>query len=249
MTRNDPGTPLLKWITRHTPLSRRKAFQAIVSGEVRVDGVPVSDTGFVIRDTHRVTIQGKPARKTAPPPAYILLYKPKGVVTSTADPTGRPTVLDLVKKARVPLFPVGRLDIMTQGILLLTNDGALGNVLTHPRYAIPRTYHVKLKGKVPHEVLETLRRGKLRLDGKPIRPVEVEIIKSLQKNTWLKVTITEGRNREVRRMFERFNIPVLNLIRVRFGPLTLKGLRPGQWRPLTEKEISQLKRLEKAKKA
>ncbi len=245
MNQNSQGTPLLKWLAQHTGLSRRRAFQAIVDGMVKVNGVTVSNTGFLVSpDLGHITLGGKPVRKVPFAPTYILLHKPKGIVTSVTDPEGRKTVLDLIKKVRVPLFPVGRLDIMTQGVLLLTNDGPLAHALMHPKYSVPRTYHVKVKGKVPPEVFETLRAGRLRLDGKPIRPVELAILKPLQKNTWLTVTIREGRTREVRRIFGRFHIPVLNLIRIRYGPLSLKGLPPGRWRPLTEKEIRVLKQIE-----
>lgn len=235
---------LLKWITHNTRLSRRKAFDAIVTGQVRVDGMVVSDTAYPISPTHRsVTLNGKPVRKTTPPLVYILLHKPKGVVTSTSDPNNRTTVLDLVKKNRIPVFPVGRLDIMTQGVILLTNDGPLAHRLIHPRYSVPRTYHVKIKGRIPLPVFKALRSGSIRLDGKPLRPADVEILKSLKKNTWLTITLREGRTREIRRVFALFNLPVLNLIRVRFGPLGIKGLQPGQWRHLTEKEIRHLKKI------
>ena len=248
MRQNKQGIPLLKWITQNTHLSRRKAFQAIVTGQVKVDGKAVSDTGFTVTPAlGRITLKGKAVRKTPPPPVYIILHKPKGVVTSTSDPEGRTTVLDLAKKIRTSVFPVGRLDIMTQGLLLLTNDGSLAHTLMHPRFSVPRTYHVKVKGKVSPKVFAALRAGALKLDGKPIRPVDIEVLKPLKKNTWLKVTIREGRTREVRRMFTRFDIPVLNLIRVRFGPLTFKGLKPGQWRLLTEREIWQLKQIEKTR--
>jgi len=246
MNPNPEKMTLLKWMTRNTRLSRRKAFEAIVSGQVKVEGTVVTDTTFPLGSSaRRVTLNGKPVRRTFPPPVYLLLYKPKGVVTSASDPQGRATVLDLVKKNRIPIFPVGRLDIMTEGLLLLTNDGPLAHALTHPSYSVPRTYHVKLKGTVPPQVFKTLRSGALKLDGKPIRPVEVQILKTLRRNTWLTVTLREGRTREIRRIFAIFNLPVLNLIRVRYGPLSLKGLQPGQRRYLTEKEIRRLKQIEK----
>jgi len=239
--------PLLKWLTLSTRLSRRKAFDAITSGKVKVNGTVISDVRTLIDpDGDTVTIGGKRVRKGLPAPIYILLHKPKGVVTSAEDPEGRTTVLDLVKKIKTPVFPVGRLDIMTQGLLLLTNDGPLANALLHPKYAILRTYHVKVKGKIPPKAYSLLKKGNLKLDGRTILPVEIKVLKSLEKNTWLSVTLREGRNREVRRIFEKLNLPVLNLIRVRFGPLTVKGLPPGQWRMLTDKEISRLKQVQQA---
>ncbi len=247
MNQNRKDLPLLKWIKQNTRLSRRKALQTIVAGQVRIDGKVITDTGFVVTSSHtKIAVNNRTVRAKPMVPAYILLNKPKGAVTSTKDPAGRTTVLDLVKKVRVPVFPVGRLDIMTQGLLLLTNDGDLAHHLMHPRFSVPRTYHVKIKRRVPREVFSILRDGAMKLDGKRIRPVEVSTLKSLEKNTWLEVTIREGRSREVRRIFNRLKLQVLNLIRVRYGPLALKGLRPGQWRPLTEKEIRLLKQIERS---
>jgi len=233
-------------VTLATRLSRRKAFDAIVTGRVAINGTVTFDTQALL-DPERdvVTVGKKRLRRGLPPPIYLALHKPKGVVTSLEDPHGRPTVLDLVKRIKTPIFPVGRLDIMTQGLLLMTNDGPLANALLHPRYGIPRIYHVKVKGRIPSEAFTVLRKGKMKLNGKPIQPVGVEVLRSLEKNTWLKVTLREGRNREVRRIFERLNLPVLNLIRVGFGPIELKGLPPGHWRALTEKEVEALKRVAK----
>lgn len=235
---------LLKLITQSTRLSRRKSFQAIVSGQVKINGSTVTDTGFLIdTDKEMVTINGKLVFRTPPNPLYILLHKPKGVISSVYDPEGRTTVIDLVRKIKTPLFPVGRLDIMTQGLLLLTNDGYLANALLHPSYSVPRVYHVKVKGRVPQGVFTILNKGTIKLDGRRIRPVETEVLRSLKKNTWLKVTTREGRTHEVMRMFAKLHVPVLNLIRVGFGPLTYKGLQPGQWRILMEGELRQLKRM------
>ena len=236
--------PLLKWIQLNSSLSRRKAFEAIVGGQVKVNNRVVSDTRFAITPRiDRVIVQGKLLKAKNPHMvySYILFYKPKGVVTSMSDPEGRTTVADFVKKLKIPIFPVGRLDIMTEGLLLLTNDGPLANRLLHPSFSVPRVYHVKIKGKVSPGALAPLLKGTLRLDGKPIRPVEIETLRTLKKNTWLKVTVREGRKREIRRMFDRLNIPVLNLIRVGFGPLKLQGVESGHWRELTEREIKRLK--------
>jgi len=234
----------LKWLTLSTRLSRRKAFDAIVSGKVKVNGTIVTNIRLQINPVEdMITLQGKSLKKGCPALIYILLHKPKGVVTTMEDTEGRTTVLDLVRKIKTPVFPVGRLDIMTQGLLLLTNDGSLANALLHPKYGIPRTYHVKIKGKIPKNAFTILNKGDLKLDGKSIRPVELNVLKSLEKNTWVRVTLREGRNREVRRIFAKLNLPVLNLIRVGFGPLTLTGVPQGQWRLLTEKEINRLKQI------
>jgi 23S rRNA pseudouridine2605 synthase len=235
---------LLKWLQLNSNLSRRKAFEAIVEGQVRVNTRIINDTHFVLSPgTDTVVLRGKRLKAKNPHAihAYILFYKPKGIVTSMSDPQGRTTVADFLKKIKTPIFPVGRLDIMTEGLLLLTNDGILANRLLHPSFSVPRFYHVKIKGKISPEALVPLRKGAVKLDGKPIRPVEVETFKTLKKNTWLKVTVREGRKREIRRMFDKLGIPVLNLIRVGFGPLKLQGLEPGHWRELTEREIKRLK--------
>ena len=240
----EKNLPILKWLTLTTRLSRRKAFDAIVSGRVKIDGVVVTDVKRpVAPEKDRVFLDGKPLRQGSPAPIYILLHKPRGVVTTTKDTEGRATVLDLIRKIKTPVFPVGRLDIMTEGLLLLTNDGPLANTLLHPRYGVPRTYHVKVKGRIPPKAFAVLKKGEIRLDGRPVRPVSAEVLKSLEKNTWLKVTLREGKNREVRRIFAKLGLPVLGLVRVGFGPLSLNGLAPGQWRLLTEKEVSRLRNI------
>jgi pseudouridine synthase len=171
-----------------------------------------------------------------------LLYKPVGVVSTLKDPQGRPTVRELLKGVRERVFPVGRLDYHSAGLLLLTNDGELAERLLHPRSQVPRTYHVKITGHPAPQALRALRSGVQLKDGTVAAPVQVRVLRTSEKKTWLEMTLREGRNREVRRMWEAMGYEVEKLIRVRFGPLVLAGLPPGGYRPLQPAEIRALKR-------
>jgi pseudouridine synthase len=175
-----------------------------------------------------------------------MLHKPVGVVCTLKDPQGRPTVRDLLKTVRTRVFPVGRLDYDSSGLLLLTNDGELTERLLHPRYQIPRTYHVKVKGTPPPEALQMLRDGVRLEDGTTAAPATVSILRITYLKAWLEMTLQEGRNREVRRMCDAIGHPVEKLIRVQFGPLMLTtDLRPGAYRSLTAPELRALKRMER----
>ncbi len=165
-------------------------------------------------------------------PIYILLNKPKGVVSTLKDPQGRMTVRDLLKGIQRRVFPVGRLDYHTEGVLLLTNDGDLAQKLLHPSYRIERVYQAKLKGVPDKEVLERIRKG-VELEPGVILKARARLLKILKANSWLQLVLYEGRYREVRRMCEALGHPVLVLRRTRFGPLSAKGLPPGAYRHLT----------------
>jgi pseudouridine synthase len=190
--------------------------------------------------TDRITIDGRPLRP-AGEPLYILLNKPVGVVTTLSDPEGRPTVRDLLPDVRARVFPVGRLDFHSSGLLLLTNDGELALRLTHPRYGIRKTYRVKVKGAPGPEALAQLAAG-VRLEEGVTAPAEVRIERNQEGASWIEITISEGRKREVRRMCERVGHPVEKLTRARLGPLKLGKLAPGEHRPLTEREVHELRR-------
>jgi pseudouridine synthase len=180
-------------------------------------------------------------RRLEPPAArtYLLLNKPRGYVTSRADPGGRPVVLDLVPHIRARVFPVGRLDYDTEGLLLLTDDGELANYLLHPRYEIPRVYEVQVEGQVRDADAPRWRRGVTLADG-PAVPRGVRVLRREAGSTWLSLTFAEGRNREVRRYAEALGHPVRRLRRVAFGPLRLGDLATGATRPLRPKEIEDL---------
>jgi 23S rRNA pseudouridine2605 synthase len=172
---------------------------------------------------------------------YFLVHKPVGVVSTLHDPQGRRTVRDLLSGVPERVFPVGRLDYDSAGLLLMTNDGDLTERLLHPRYQMPRTYHVKVSGIPTSKALEALRAGVRLDDGTLSAPVEAQVLRVGDRKAWLEVTLREGRNREVRRMCEAVGHRVEKLARVRFGPLVLDNLPPGAYRPLTSREIRALK--------
>jgi 23S rRNA pseudouridine2605 synthase len=190
----------------------------------------------------RILVDDRLVDVTSRPQLYFLLYKPVGVVSTLKDPQGRPTVRELLKGVRERVFPVGRLDYHSAGLLLLTNDGELAERLLHPRSQVPRTYHVKITGHPAPQALRALRSGVQLKDGTVAAPVQVRVLRTSEKKTWLEMTLREGRNREVRRMWEAMGYEVEKLIRVRFGPLVLAGLPPGGYRPLQPAEIRALKR-------
>jgi len=236
--------------------SRRAAETLIVEGRVTVNGTPVTELGSKADpDTDDIRVDGRrvkaPGRRR-----YILMYKPRGYITSRMDPEQRPTVNDLLLKGGVReyIYPVGRLDYESEGLLLLTSDGDLAEKLMHPSHAVPREYHVRVRGVPSEETLDRLSRG-IVLDGRKTAPAQIEIIKQVESSSGgdaiLSVLIHEGRNRQVRRMCEAVGHPVSRLKRVRIGPITDEDIRPGEFRDLSDKEVTALKReaaLEPAKR-
>ncbi len=221
--------------------SRRKAEEMIAEGRVQVNGEVVTQLGTKV-NPHRDVIQvdgralGKPER-----PVYYLLNKPRGVLSAARDVRGRKTVVDLVQ-ARSRLYPVGRLDMDSEGLLLLTNDGALALRLAHPRYEHEKEYRVLVAGTPSEEALARLRGG-VGLEGGWTRPAQVTIERVSDGNTWLRMVLREGRKRQIRRMVEVVGHEVLRLIRVRMGPLRLGGLAPGAYRPLTREELAAMRHI------
>ena len=211
----------------------------IEAGRVQVNGQVVRTLGTRVRPGRdRIQLDGEAVRAEAR--VTILLHKPAGYITSRSDPQGRPVVTSLVAEAGLPrLFPVGRLDWDTEGLLLLTNDGALANALTHPRYTVRKVYHAKVKGHPTPERLALLTRGVMS-DGEPLRALAVEALHPTRQNTWIVITLEQGRYRQVRRMCEAIGHPVLRLTRVALGPLRLGSLPRGQWRPLSPAELRSL---------
>jgi pseudouridine synthase len=176
-------------------------------------------------------------------PVTVMLHKPAGYITAVSDPEGRPVVVSLLPRTGLPrLFPVGRLDWDTEGLLLLTNDGELANILTHPRHGVPKVYHAKVKGRPSPEALRRLVRGVVS-DGERLSASGVEVLRTTRENTWVSVHVLEGRNRQVRRMCEAVGHPVMKLLRVSLGPLALGQLSRGQWRRLLPSEIAALEAL------
>jgi 23S rRNA pseudouridine2605 synthase len=221
--------------------SRRTAEEWIAAGRVMVNGrvAGIGESADPQRD--EIRIDGKPLA-AAETPYYVLLYKPVGYVTTLSDPEGRRTVSALVKEIPARLHPVGRLDLTTEGVLLLTNDGALTHHLAHPRHQIDKTYLVRVRGLVSEETIRRLSAGVTLEDG-PTAPARLAKVRFSAGHTWFEMTIHEGRNRQVRRMCEAVGHPVSRLKRIRFAFLDLTGLRPGQFRELSTAEISRLKRL------
>jgi len=222
--------------------SRREAERMVIEGKVTVNGKIIDKLGFKadpLKD--HIRVDGK--RLTGfEPKITLLLNKPRGYLSTVKDPGGRATVMDLLKKIRWRIYPVGRLDFDAEGLLLLSNDGDLTQVLSHPRFSIPRTYFVKVARVPDGKALDRLKKG-VRLEDGKAKAVSVTILRQREKNCWAQFVVTEGRNRLVKRMFAAIGHPVLKLKRVGFGPLRLGDLPVGQFRYLTPEEIEKLKRI------
>lgn len=223
--------------------SRRAAEELILHGRVRVNGQVVRVLGTSVEESDNVIVDGKrvalPKKLT-----YIVLNKPSGVVTTMRDPEGRRSVNDLLPKGLPRIVPVGRLDYDTSGVLLLTNDGELAHVLTHPRFGVEKTYRAVVKGKLSSTEIEKLKRG-MRLAEERTAGARVRVVAAPGEITVLDVTIHEGRNRQVRRMLEAVGHPVRELRRLRFGPIALGALPPGRTRPVTARELARLRELQR----
>jgi 23S rRNA pseudouridine2605 synthase len=237
------GMRLQKFMASAGVSSRRKAEELIERGAVQVNGRVVKELGVrVFPGRDRVTVQGEPI--TAETKVYYVLNKPDEVVSSAAgsvDERGRPTVLSLMHGIPQRLYPVGRLDYHSRGVMLLTNDGVLAEALTHPRHGVVKTYHVKFQGKLTEEEEQLLRDGVELDDGAVTRPlVELFAFRETESNVWYQIGLTEGLNRQIRRMGDAINRPVLKLIRVAIGDITADGLAEGEFRALTTTEVAQL---------
>jgi len=230
---------LARYLARSGVASRRRAEGLIATGRVAVNGVVVTTPAFnVDPERDRVTVDGKPVGPE--PRVYLVLNKPPGYVSTVSDPHGRPTVLDLVPRIG-RLYPVGRLDADSEGLLLLTNDGELTVLLTHPRYHVPKTYRVWVAGVPDRSALTRLARG-VELEDGPTAPARVRMVRAGRGGAVLEFTLYEGRKRQVRRMCAAVGHPVRRLVRVGLGPLSLGDLPPGRWRELTSGEVAALRR-------
>ncbi len=229
---------LQKYMAECGVASRRRAEEMILEGKVSVNGVVISQMGVQVEDGDEVRVEGKLIRPEAQK-RYVMYHKPAGEVTTVSDPEGRAAVLDHFRDYPVRLYPVGRLDYDSEGLLLLTNDGALTERMLHPSHLVEKTYLARVTGQVSMDSVRQLRAGVM-LDDHKTAPAKVRIIKEETFATVVLVTIHEGRNRQVRRMFEALGHRVLQLRRVKFGPLELGDLPRGQWRELTAEEVRRL---------
>ena len=231
---------LQKYIARCGIASRRKAEEIILQGNVKVNGIIVKELGSKISpEKDVVTVYNKRIQEKEEH-IYIKLYKPEGYITTVKDQFNRKTVLDLVNiKERI--YPIGRLDYDTSGLLLLTDDGDLANKLMHPKYRIFKTYEADIKGSISEDSINILKNGIL-IDGYKTAPAKVKLINRSQKNTSVQISIHEGKNRQVRKMFEKIGHRVIKLKRISFGNINLGELSEGQWKYLTDDEIKYLKR-------
>jgi len=219
--------------------SRREAETFITAGRVAVNGQVVTELGTKADATKdQITVDGKEVRPVAAS-LYLLLYKPIGYLTTLKDPEGRPIVTDLLKDVKERVYPVGRLDYNTEGLLLLTNDGAWANRLAHPRHEVEKEYLVRVRGKVTPDQIKRMAAGVELEDGRTA-PAKVYLASESENNSWLTVTIHEGRYRQVRRMCEAVSLAVVRLKRVRYGFLELGDLKPGEYRQLTLAEVERL---------
>lgn len=219
--------------------SRRASEELILNGQVTVNGVVVTELGTKADSSvDMITVNGKPLKVSAER-LYILLNKPAGYITALKDVQGRRLVTDLLKDVPERVYPVGRLDYNTEGLLLLTNDGEWANRLMHPRHEVEKEYHVRVRGKVLEQQLKRMADGVELEDGKTA-PAVVRLVKSGEQHDWISVAIHEGRNRQVRRMCEAVSLSVVRLKRIRYGSLSLGNVREGQFRYLTEAEVNEL---------
>jgi 23S rRNA pseudouridine2605 synthase len=232
---------LQRFLAQAGVASRRAAEALITAGKIRVNGAVVTTLGTQVEpESDRVEVDGKRVR--AEMRRYLLLYKPVSVVTTLDDPEGRPTVAELLPRSGPRLYPVGRLDVMSEGALLCTNDGELAHALTHPKFRVPKRYLVRVRGKVDEMQLQRLTQG-IDLEDGPASVNQVLVRSETASHTWLDLTVTEGRNRLVRRLCEALDLPVMRLIRTSFATLDVEEMHPGDLRELSAQEIHGLRQL------
>lgn len=228
---------LQKYIADSGVTSRRKAELLITEGRVQVNGDVVTELGSKVDPGSDVVfLDGNPISPMGNQKTYLIFNKPRCVMSTVSDPEGRETVLDFTKSIKERIYPVGRLDYLSEGLLLLTNDGELANMIIHPRYNVIKTYEVKVFGSVTEELLMSLKRGVKTEEGF-LKPLSVRIIEQLPGKTWLEFKLGEGKNREIRRLCEAVGMTVDKLRRVAIGGLHIQGIAPGRYIEVTRKEL------------
>ena len=232
---------LQKYLASCGVASRRASEKLIAEGHVSVDGVVITEMGTQVEEGQRVCVDGKPVQPEAQK-HYLMYHKPAGEVTTAHDPEGRATVLDRFKDYPVRLYPVGRLDYDSEGLLLLTNDGDLTDRMLHPSREVEKVYLARVSNVVTPQEARRLERGVM-VDGRLTAKAKAKILSQQNLFTDMLITIHEGRNRQVRKMVEQIGHQVVMLRRIRFGPLKLGDLPRGMWRPLTSEELDQLQQL------
>lgn len=234
---------LAKVLAARGVASRREAERRIAAGEVKVNGKVVTHPGEPVDpEADRIEIEGRPL-PAAPRLSYYLLYKPKGYIVSRSDPGGRKSVLELLPELPARVEPVGRLDVNTEGALLLTNDGDLAHALTHPSSNVPKRYLAKVYRTPSDKTIARIEAG-VQLDDGRSGPCKCRVVKATEKeNAWVEITVTEGRNRLVRRIFAAVGHPVSKLTRLSFATLSVRGMERGHFRALTGEEIARLKEI------
>ncbi len=241
METNENGVRVQKYIADCGLMSRRRAEEEILAGRIRVNGERIERGRKIIPGIDKVEYLGSPVEKPSGLRfVYIMLNKPRGYVTTMNDELGRKCVASLVKDVGCRVYPCGRLDLDSEGLLILTNDGELANKLMHPSHHIPKLYTVKLKGKITEKQLYTLN-APMTIDGYDLQPAVVKILSMKDEETLLGVTLFEGRNRQIRKMCEAAGLEVLNLKRTAIGTITLGNLKLGTWRHLSRAQVEYLK--------
>ncbi len=226
--------------------SRRNCEEYITTGRVEIDGEIATELGIRVFPGQKIRVDGEAVRLQ--PKRHYLLNKPPGYLCTHRDPQGRPRAIDLLPQDGVRLFTVGRLDENSHGLLIVTNDGELGNRLAHPRYRVERTYRVQVAGRPTRETLQQLLKGIHFAEGR-FRARRIRPVKQQGKSTFLEMTLTEGQNREIRRLFAKVGHKVMDLQRIAFGPVELSGVGPGEYRPLKPRELKALRDLVRDKES
>ena len=231
-----------KYLANIGVASRRKIEELLSEGAITVNGkIVIESPCFVNPEQDKITVDGRKIKHRREEKVYYLVNKPRGYICTSSDPDGRKKVIDIIPPSRERIYCVGRLDAESTGLVILTNDGNLTNRLTHPRYGVKKTYMVNISDRVDGEDTEKILEG-LYLDGTKCKPDSIKIARRSNTSTLLEVVMSEGKNREIRRLFARLGYKVRRLRRVSIGPVTDRGLKTGNWRPLTIKEIKQLKK-------